>query len=85
MPKKINTAGKRFNEIAKYVAPIPTEKRFNGTRYKRFTSSFSKVAQVNEAKTMRNAGIKVRMVTYKRADRNVYTWYARGGAYARAH
>ena len=77
MTKKINASGKRFNEIKHLVKAIPPTKTYSGVSYRRFTSSFSAVSQTNEAKRMKKAGMKVRMCTYKRAGRKVYTIYVK--------
>ena len=77
MVKKINASGKSFRQIDHLVKKIPATKTYAGVTYRRFTSSFSKVSQVNEATKMKKAGMKVRMCTHKRAGRNVYTLYVK--------
>lgn len=77
MTNKINTSGKRFNEIKHLVKVIPATKTYSGVSYRRFTSSFSKVTQNTEASKMKRAGVKVRMFTCRRAGRNVYTLYVK--------
>ena len=74
---KINTSGKRFNEIAHLVKAIPRSKVFSGKRYNLHTSSFSSVTQNNQAASFRKAGIKARIVEYKRAGRTVYSIYSK--------
>ena len=77
IPNKSNTRSLRFNEIKHLVKEIPTGKKFDGKMYSRHTSSFSSISQSNAAKQMKNAGINVRTVVYKRAGRDVYTLYTR--------
>lgn len=74
---KIDTVGKRFNEVSEFLKPIPTSKMFNGKRYNRHTSSFSEYDQKHMIMRMRKAGIKIRVVKYKRAGRTVYTMYTK--------
>lgn len=77
VPTASNTRGLGFNQISNLVKAIPSSKTFDGKSYKRHTSSFSVISQNIEAKRFKKGGIKVRMVTYRRAGRNVYTLYTK--------